>query len=258
MFPRKTPKSQAPDHVPYVIYHGTVGDQGKPGEMCHVISIDPATKNYAIRMEKRYGNTFIPLLFEKWTLDDEVTNNVNSVFTQLTSLLDKHIEIIQQCNVVIIERQLPVNYRAVRISQHTLTYFLTRLQNKNALIVEVDSKLKGKELGAPKGLKDKQLKVWSTERASQILNYRGDQESIRILAKNKKKDDLSDTVCQIEGLFKHLKWNITEDKLVVSPNVQEKGKGKEKEQSVDQRDTEKEVKPKRIRKKKEPKEVKTE
>jgi len=78
------------------------------------------------------------------------------------------------------------------------------LHNKPLLpaIVEVDSRLKGKYLGAPKGIKDKQLKTWSIEKGRYLLTLRNDTFSLQVLDLFKnKQDDLCDTVCQIEALM---------------------------------------------------------
>ena len=111
-------------------------------------------------------------------------------------------KLILECHYVIIERQLAENYRAVRISQHTITYFLVQLKNStlNPIIIELDSKVKGGQLGGAMGLSSKQLKAWAVEKAISILTMRNDSFSLDILNKIKKKDDLADCVVQLDAL----------------------------------------------------------
>jgi hypothetical protein len=105
--------------------------------------------------------------------------------------------------LLIIERQLPQNYKMVRISQHLISYFYmlwTDLPHQ-PLIVEVSPSLKGKMLGFSKR-HDYDLKEWSSAKAVEILTFHQDLESLQILTKFPgKKDDLADTVCQEEALF---------------------------------------------------------
>ena len=78
---------------------------------------------------------------------------------------------------MLIERQLPTNYRAVRISQHIISYFLFHFKNLTPslpMIFEVDSKLKGKQLGFSKHLNERGLKLWSVDYAKSLLVKRQD------------------------------------------------------------------------------------
>jgi len=122
----------------------------------------------------------------------------------LTNFLDKYREFYDGCHFIIIERQLPQNYKATRIAQHTISYFSLFLANKPLLpaIVEISPQMKGKILGAPKGISDKQLKTWAVEEARRLLQIRQDDFSLAVLNKfATKQDDLSDTICQAEALF---------------------------------------------------------
>jgi hypothetical protein len=217
-FGLKINKTESPDKTPYTVYypHSIAITQRNWNQAYYqVVSIDPARKNYAMRIERRYHNGWItPIVFDKVSIESiEETNGVviYNTYEVLTAFLDKYQQFYDDCHFIIIERQLPQNYRATRIAQHTISYFSLRLHNKSLLssIVEVDPKLKGKILGAPKGINDKQLKAWAVEKARCLLTIRLDEFSLKVLDcfKNKQ-DDLSDTVCQIEALF--ICWGLLE------------------------------------------------
>jgi hypothetical protein len=145
-------------------------------------------------------------MFDKVSIDSttqEGDTTICNTYEVLSSFLRKYEKFYDDCHFIIIERQLPQNYKTTRIAQHTITYFCLRIRDTPLLaaIVEVDPKLKGKILGAPKGINDKQLKTWAVEKARELLTIRGDTFSLGVLdCFRNKQDDLSDTVCQIEAL----------------------------------------------------------
>lgn len=207
----KISKSESPDKTPYTSYYPhtiPVTERRWQQPYFQVISIDPARKNYALRIERRYHNGWItPVVFDKvsvapvkWAGDTQVCE----AYQDLTTFLNKYDQFYDECHFVIIERQLPQNYKATRMAQHTITYFSIRLHNRSLLpaIIEVDPKLKGRILGAPKGINDKQLKTWAVEKARELLTIRKDTFSLGVLQHfHNKQDDLSDTVCQIEAVW---------------------------------------------------------
>ncbi|CAH6420830.1 Hypothetical protein HVR_LOCUS1301 [uncultured virus] len=207
----KISKTESPDKTPYTVYYPhniPVTERRWIQPYYQVISIDPARKNYAFRIERRYHNGWItPVVFDKVAVEAfEQTGNVliNNTYQMLTAFLNKYEQYYNDCHFVIIERQLPQNYKATRIAQHSISYFSIKLQDRPLLpsIIEIDPKLKGKVLGAPKGINDKQLKTWAVEKARYLLTMRLDDFSLKVLDHfRNKQDDLSDTVCQIEALF---------------------------------------------------------
>jgi hypothetical protein len=206
----KINKTESPDKTPYTVYYPHDVDPNErkwTQNYYQIISIDPGRKNYALRIERRYNDGWIiPLVFNKVSVEsirEDGQNKICDTYKVLTKFLDEYQNFYKESHFIIIERQLPQNYQATRISQHTISYFNIRLCNVGLFpsIIEVDPKLKGKMLGAPKGINDKQLKSWAVEKARELLNIRQDQFSLEILDKFKKKqDDLSDTVCQIEAI----------------------------------------------------------
>jgi hypothetical protein len=218
-FGLKINKTEKPDSTPYSVYypHSIKCEERKwTQDYYQVVSIDPARKNYALRIERRYfDGRIIPIAFDKTVIEsiEEVDGVIiNHTYDVLTTFLNKFVKLYDDCHFIIIERQLPQNYKATRIAQHSLTYFGIILYNKPLLpsLIEVDPKLKGRVLGAPKGINDKQLKSWAIEKGRELLTMRNDTHSLDVLTKFKKKqDDLCDTVCQIEALFITWKFKPT-------------------------------------------------
>lgn len=209
-FGLKIAKSESPDKNPYTIYYPhniPVSERQWTQPYFQFVSIDPARKNYALRIERRYHNRWItPIVYDKTSIEsarEEGDTPICDTYQTLTAFLDKYDKFYDECHFVIIERQLPQNYKATRIAQHSISYFSLRLHNKPLLpaIIEVDPKLKGKILGAPKGISDKQLKTWSVEHSRHLLSIRKDEFSLRVMDHFKnKQDDLGDTVNQIEAI----------------------------------------------------------
>lgn len=214
MFRRpKIAKREQPDKTPYTLYHEPPSPEARhrawTQDYHQVVSMDPAYKNLAFRVERRYfDGRIIPLVFERVDLTSGVASDAaefrSTVFDNLTLFLDRFADLWHQCHIVIIERQLPENYKAVRISQHALSYFLFRMADSPLipLIAEIEPTLKSRQLQAPRGLNKDQIKDWSVTKAKYLLTCRNDQASLGIMEKNRKKpDDLADTICQIEAVF---------------------------------------------------------
>ena len=203
----KIPKSQLPAPSKYdeYYYHQTPKTERKWNEnFIMVTSVDPATKNFAIRIEKwNADGTIIPLVFTKTNLSE---NEEISPYVSLLNFLEKYKEFLLKTHVFVVEKQVPQNYKCVRISQHTITYFMTITKDNPNLpsIYEVSPKLKGEYLGAPKKISEKDLKLWAVNKAIEICKQRNDKYSLEIIEKTKKKDDLSDTIVQTEALFGHI------------------------------------------------------
>lgn len=220
----KISKSESPDKTPYTVYY----PHDKPNEQRNwdqgyyqVVSIDPARKNYAMRIERRYHDgKIIPIVFDKVAIESfEVKEKITicNTYQMLTAFLDKYLQFYYDCHFFIIERQLPKNYKATRIAQHTISYFSVKLQNAHLLpsIIEICPKLKGKVLGAPGGINDKQLKTWAVEKARELLAMRQDKSSVDVMNHfHNKQDDLADTICQIEALF--ICWGLGVTKNIPS------------------------------------------
>ena len=223
MYHRKTPKSQEAYKSIYTAYNPHTIDltHRVNSNKIRIISVDPGISNFCIRVEERGIKDYIPiktLLFDKMHLrrdEVELTDDlICQYYTTLNNYLDDRLDLFKTCDMVIVEKQLPINYKAVRISQHVITYFMVHLKNIPSLpiIFEIDPKLKGRELGASSHLNSKGLKHWAVEEATKLLTIRNDQHGIEVLRKNKKKaDDLADTVCQIEAFFSFKGWPLSRE-----------------------------------------------
>ncbi len=177
------------------------------------ISIDPGINNFAFRIELRPKNGLPPhtIVFNKLNFSNYRRDNETSLYCMVTTFLDMHMVYFRKVHVVLIERQLPINYQMVRLCQHLISYFVIRLKNLTPLlplILEISPRIKTRYLDSPKGMNSKQVKRWSIEMALNLLKDRGDTYAYGVItnaAKNKK-DDLADTIVQLEAICKMLGW----------------------------------------------------
>lgn len=191
--------------------------QDIPDEGCQCISIDPAIKHFALRIEKRYRTSHVETIymtkidFSQYGDVSESTGTTKvdpKILAVVTATLNSLLPIMQYSRIVGIERQMAINYKSTRIFQHILTYFLIMVSTFHypSMIMEISPKLKSRILGAPKGLVKTELKKWDIQKALQILEWRNDQAAIQIIKDHKgksktKADDLADTVIQMEAWF---------------------------------------------------------
>ena len=177
-----------------------------------IASIDPAVKNFAVRIEQRFTwkaaeysasdePVILPILFDK--------TNVGEGYAHLTDLLETITPSLMTCDYILVERQMPDNYQMVRVSQHCISYCITALRKSEhyPLIIEIDPKLKGKMLGAPP-VTYHELKKWGVRKALEICQERNDKASYDKLVATKKADDLADSLLQIEAWCQWLHQNF--------------------------------------------------
>lgn len=171
------------------------------GSKINTLSIDPGSRNFAIRKQCRINDggilNIVPLLFERV----DMKNNVGNIIECVHGYLEKNYEkYFKDCHLIIVEKQMAVNYTTVRISQAVITYFMTKMANNSlhSVIIEIGPKMKGDLLGAGK-LTKLQLKQWAVDKAIEILTARGDTQSLEVLRRHNKRDDLADAVLQEEA-----------------------------------------------------------
>lgn len=222
MYKPKIPKSEKPDTTAYTIHHcHTIVNEPidwYSGRDHHrILSIDPGKRNFCFRIELRdYTKGIIKMeAYEKIDLLGESVDGkvkIDYIYRNSMLILKQYEKLIVNCHVVLIERQLAINYKMVRFSQHVISNLMSMLYNNDlrTVIMEIDSTVKTQQFGI-KGLGKRETKKWAIEKADQLLRARGDQASLNIIKKAKsKKDDLSDTVVQIEAVWKHFKLPVTE------------------------------------------------
>lgn len=129
------------------------------------------------------------------------------IFRNMITELDKHKPLFQDVDIVLIEQQMSfgtkVNVKALKIAQACFTYWLMRYPKVE--VMEFKSFYKTQVLGAVKKLTKPQRKKFAVEEASIILNIREDYENLTELSCSKKKDDLADTLVQLQA-FKILRY----------------------------------------------------
>ena len=211
------------ENADYIIYHPAVCKNFPPHILNYPetgmtsVSIDVGIRNFAIRVETRYpDNKVLPVYMNKVDFkpygdatETTGTTAVNpEILTACTDFLNGIMIYMKDAHLIGIERQLGQNYKSSRMFQHTLTYFLVKIDmfNNSPILCDISSKVKSKYLCAPKGLTSYQLKKWSVDVALDICEKRGDQWTIdRLLSvrgkTGTKADDMADTLVQMEALL---------------------------------------------------------
>jgi hypothetical protein len=228
------------DNTPFVIYHPfpcyklpPVGVD-IPSEGLVTTSIDIGIKNFAIRIERRYNNGLIaPIFFDKVdftkfgvdTSDCAGTAVVDPrVLAAATAFLTQVMPMISESRLIGIERQMAINTKSTRMFQHVLTMLLVYVPTfkyPDCTIFDIWAHLKGRMLGAPKGMNSAALKAWTIDKVIELLEWRGDSWSLGVVRHHRgtsktKADDLCDTIAQMEAIFIHLKGVTTQQPIVLN------------------------------------------
>ena len=157
---------------------------------------------------------------EKKMLDPETFHNMIDELNKYKSYWDN-------CLCFIIEEQMSfgkkLNKMAMKLGQHCYSYF-TFYYGRTKQVIEFHAYHKTQVLGAPKSqgkpyksgkirykaMEKTDRKKWTVEKAIQILSDRGEQEVLKNLTNKKKKDDLADTLCQLQAA----KYRIFVEKII--------------------------------------------
>jgi hypothetical protein len=173
------------------------------------LSIDPAIKNFAIRIERRCNGMIEPLLFELIKLGSGKREKVENVIINLHNYLVSKIDLMSNVRIVLVETQMDKT-PMIKIQHHLIAFFMHHPIFSNTYIIEVSPKLKSSAFGCPKGLNKYALKRWSVEKAKQICIENNDELSHEILCSHKKTkknnlglkdDDLADTIVMLEAFL---------------------------------------------------------
>ena len=147
------------------------------------------------------------IYWERKDLGDKTAFHSQTAFINLIDWLDNlsNIGFFDNVNAILIEQQMKTNNIAMTLMHHIHCYLLIKFK-KYKIIILYPSKNKTRVLGASltTNNKDGKLvkttkynrKVWSVKLISKLLENRKDDNSLNILKKEKKKDDLCDTVAQ--------------------------------------------------------------
>lgn len=177
------------------------------------VAIDPAQKNFAIRIERRYHDgRIIPVVFAKYDIYGEIVSDpknktkdedrlTSTTYSKLNHFLDLHLEHYKYCHYIIVERQLVKAPQMLKVMQHTIAYFSLTTKDMPLLpsVIEYNPKLRNLVFGFGK-VDYNQGKKKSIAKAIELLEMRDDSSSLEIMKWwGAKKDDLADTVLMIEG-----------------------------------------------------------
>jgi len=136
-------------------------------------------------------------------------------YINMTDCLDKYKDYWDTCDVLLIEQQMDFgrkksNPMANKLGHHCYSYFSINYRD-NKKIIEYPAYHKTQVLGAPKKFgKIEKLykngktteindnrKKWSVRKVSEILELRGDTESLEIISDKNKQDDMADCLLMI-------------------------------------------------------------
>ncbi len=127
------------------------------------------------------------------------------IFVNMTKVLDKYKSYWDKCSVFVIEQQMDFrknrNTMALKLGHHCSSYFIFHYAYFKPL-VEFPAYHKTQVLGATKMTKYRR-KIWSIQKAEEILAKRNELDTLNSLSSFKKRDDLADTICQLQA-FKYL------------------------------------------------------
>lgn len=139
--------------------------------------------------------------------DNKGTDFCLEIFINLSNYLGSIKNLIDECDIVVIEQQLKTNPMAQRIEQHCVSW-MTMMYQTSKVIVIYPARYKTMLLGAPKkiniGGKLKKMnkperKKWCKNEAKKIIQIRNDHATLRKIEENKKADDLCDAICQFNS-----------------------------------------------------------
>lgn len=201
MHQRKPAAREKPDTGPYTIHRGQLPTAMEVlGREWLVASFDPATDNFAYRVERRGPTAITTETMGKVKFNREPDEQGNcTLYSELEGFL-RLLPHLPHLRLVVIERQMSINTNAVRMAQHLIAFFMG-LGITNLCIVELNSQVKSRALGAPKGLNATYLKKWDIWSAEDLLSRRGDNYGLQLFRSvGKKLDDVADVVIQIEAL----------------------------------------------------------
>jgi hypothetical protein len=167
-----------------------------------ICSIDIGKVNFAYCITEYtsiYPNGNI-LLLENVNISSDIKPKhlLFPVFKNMTNELDKHKDLLDTCDYVVIEKQMNTNIMALKLGQHCQSYFMLKVKTN---LVEFPSYYKTQCLNAPLKMTYSQRKKWAVHKAIDILMERGDYVNLTLLTLSTKSDDLADVIVQTEAFL---------------------------------------------------------
>lgn len=206
-FAKKTPESY--------IYHELYGNDPERGsdgwsqDFLVLACFDPGSTNLGVCVQTRYRNgKIVTNLLERLQFKDGM-----GLYADMVRKFDEVVlPDLMMCHYIFVERQLKVNYKALRIMQHILSYLSVRLLDSmiHPYIVEVPPVIKSKSIGkvitgGKLGKVSKpELKKFSVEAAEELLGKRRDEYGLAMLKSERKQDDRADVYMTIEACYDDL------------------------------------------------------
>ena len=152
------------------------------------------------------------------------SNNIEQrLLYNMQILLDEYSLYFDTCSIIIIEKQMAfgnkINTIALKLGQNCMSYFVFKYGMFKE-IIEFPAYHKTQILGCSKILKSNKTKYvsvdkytrkkWSIQEAINILSIRNDTNNLNHLIKSKKKDDLADTLTQLQA-YKYISFVDTKN-----------------------------------------------
>jgi len=137
------------------------------------------------------------------------------VFHRMNAFLDSYAEFWDTCTHFVVEKQMDFgkfrNPKATRLGHHCQSYFM--LKYPSAVVVEFPAYHKTQVLGCAKrpgkptktgkarwkAVDKPTRKKWSVTKATEILEARGEVDAMNGITQKAKKDDLADTLTQLQA-----------------------------------------------------------
>lgn len=172
-------------------------------DLINIASFDPGSRNLGVRIEQRWteekpwDRTRLVFL-AKWDLKGDGVPVMVSCVMRLHERLKSIADYLSKCHYILVERQMPTNPTAYRIAQHIITQCWGYIQDNglNTWLIELNSRLKGERLHAPRGVN---IKQWSIEEAKHLSMHQNDHETYKMLTGKGKRDEYSDTTIQVQA-----------------------------------------------------------
>lgn len=226
---KKTPKSQKPDNLPIYFYNPHTKKPFNDDynrfwnqDYRQLAIFDIGYENLARRIARRHMNPqkIEVIAYDKIPISLETDEDgFRVLFNELETWLEMFKSSYLESHIIIIEWQLPQNYKAVRISTFILAYFYFLLKDSPLLplMCEMRSGFKDEYYPELKTLNQNARKSKCVEIGIKILEAQEDFYSLAIIEggtsrkKKTKKDDYADLVIMEEVFCRYALnkgWNF--------------------------------------------------